>query len=76
MLDIVAPNDHELSLPVEGESIDQAESRLPAARHSGNPEPMAEYQTKYKEDDGRRDDDGGENQEYLQGAVVAGPNIT
>ncbi len=43
MFDVVAPDEHELALPVEAECVDQPEPRLtgPSAR---NAQPMSERQ--------------------------------
>jgi hypothetical protein len=55
MFDIVAPDEHELALPVEAECVDQTEPRLagPSAR---NAQPMSERQPV----ENRQDNQGGD----------------
>ena len=59
MFDIVAPNEHELSLPVETEGVDKAQSRLsgPPARDAQamrEDKPVDRRQHRHRDDAARR----------------------
>jgi hypothetical protein len=75
MFDIVAPNKHQLSLPVETEGIHQAQSRLsrPHARHA---QPMREHKAVNDSQHHQRGNPAGRQQSDLNDTIVAERKIT
>ncbi len=58
MLDIVAPDQHQLALTIDGEGVDDAQPRL-ARTATGHPEPVAEHASIEDVEDERREGDQG-----------------
>jgi hypothetical protein len=56
MFDIVATNNHQLSLAVEIESVDQPQARLPPAGLSGHPQPPGRKYSINQEEKDKGDD--------------------
>jgi hypothetical protein len=74
MLDIVAADQHQLALTIDGKRINNAESRLPRAT-AGNPEAMREDAAVNNIDDKRQKADGGDRQRNLGEAALSRPKV-
>ncbi|WP_237481780.1 hypothetical protein [Lichenibacterium dinghuense] len=70
MLDVVAPHQHELALPVEVVGVHDAEPGLAGPPVAGGTEPPAEQQAIEHEDDDEQDEDGGHHGGRRQQPVV------
>ena len=75
MLDIVAPNQHQLPLAVEAERVDEAEPRLtrPGAR---NAQPMGERQSVDDRQDHQSGDAASRQESDLKDPIVGERKIT
>ena len=71
MLDIVAPDEHELTLPVEREGVDQPEPRLARLASAGKAQPMTEQRPICDDHGSDRDNDDSHDHGDLQHAIVA-----
>jgi len=69
MLDIVAPNEDELSLAVETEGVDEAEARL-AGPSTRNAQPMGEHQPVKDRQDDERGDAARRQESHLNDPVI------
>jgi hypothetical protein len=75
MFDIVAPDEHELALPVEAECVDQPEPGLagPSAR---NAQPMSERQPVKNRQNDKGGDPAGQKEADLQDPIVRERKVT
>ena len=75
MFDVVAPDEHQLALPVEAECIDQPEPRL-AGPSAGNAQPMSERQPVQNRQNDENGDPAGQKEADLQDPIVRERKVT
>jgi hypothetical protein len=75
MLDIVAPDQHKLSLPIEAERIHKAQPRL-SRPASGNAQPMGEHEPVENRQDDQDRDAASRQKSDLKDRVVGKRKIT
>jgi hypothetical protein len=75
MFDIVAPDQDELSLPVEAKGVDQAQSGLPGSA-AGDAQPMRKHQPIDDRQNHQSGDPAGRQNSVLDNTIVAERKIT
>ncbi len=70
MLDIVAPNDHQLAVPVEVEGVDDAKPRQPRPAAARRLEPASEGKAENEQDERRREQESDHPDEERQTLIL------